>query len=104
VPLILARRTIALLLLAIYMVMTMAVRMIVNRTRRLMTVNVAMDVSTAGAGADGTLPEMQCLPAQHLGDVQCQDGNGKNLSGKVHGARWCRKLLWFSGTRPVLRR
>ncbi len=52
---------------------------------RLILTDAALDLATY-VDANRALPKMHCPPAHGLGDVQCQNGNGKDRSGEAHRA------------------
>ncbi|MFM7844074.1 MAG: hypothetical protein ACKPEY_07570 [Planctomycetota bacterium] len=76
----------------------MAVTVMVVMRRRTGT-SLAMDLAAAGAVASRALPQMGCTATRHLRDVQCQNGEGENLSAETHDAL---QTAVTSGRRPVL--
>lgn len=67
------------LIISIRAVMTaMIVRPRLIRARR------AMSLTEARAAARRTLPKVDWASTQNLGDVQCQNSNGKKLASKTH--------------------
>lgn len=66
-------------------VLTMAVRMSVPSWSRLLA-NLAERFAAACITRRQMQRHVQSLSTHNLGDIQCQQGNGKDLSGKTHSA------------------